>query len=57
MENSFAKKIEVHYTKYADLEKMYSFELRKSAAQHKEMISKIESQIKTLLNEKIYLET
>jgi len=46
MEASFAKKIEVHYTKNADLEKMYSFEMRKMSSQQKEMTSKLEIQIK-----------
>lgn len=32
MEASFAKKIEGHYTKNADLEKMYSFEMRKMSS-------------------------
>jgi hypothetical protein len=57
METSFAKKIEIQYTKYSDLEKMYSFEMRKMTSQQKEASAKMESQIQKLIEEKIYLET
>jgi hypothetical protein len=57
MEASLSKKIEIHYSKAADLEKMYTFEMKKMEATQREMTTKMESQIQSLLSEKIIHET